>query len=506
MIAGSRALAAATWLVAAVACAADRVPVEPYFKHADYQDLKLSPSGKLRGRHRARQRPQRPRRDRPRHPQAREGRRSQRRATSTGSSGSTTSGILFNVSSASRARAACAPARSFTVKPDGSELRVLARPLCAASSSRSPRYTRFLSRLPDAARRPGRSPTTHNPRFYDVYRLDTDTGRKTLRSLEKPGDVVRWIADRKRRAARRRHRGRDRRRQDVLARERIGAVDKCRGIQGARTALRSRRVRRRRLAHRCDASEAATSRRCIDSTPQTKNAGRHARRASAGRPRRRPHLRRPEEARRRASRYDADRPGIAWFDEDWARIAASLDRALPGRFNVLSRSDGPNVLVFSYSDTDPGAYYLFDGERRQLARLVGRQARHQAGQMPTRKLVRYAARDGLEIPAWLTLPRNTEPKNLPLVVYVHGGPWVRGATWAWHDDAGLPRALGLRGAGARVPRQLRLGLEAPSRRLEAVGPRDAGRPRRRHGLAREGGHDRSRSAHASWAGPTAATR
>ena len=30
-------------------------------------------------------------------------------------------------------------------------------------------------------------------RFPDVYRLNTDTGRKTLRSLGKPGDVVRWV-------------------------------------------------------------------------------------------------------------------------------------------------------------------------------------------------------------------------------------------------------------------------------------------------------------------------
>jgi dipeptidyl aminopeptidase/acylaminoacyl peptidase len=50
-------------------------------------------------------------------------------------------------------------------------------------------------------------------------------------------------------------------------------------------------------------------------------------------------------------------------------------------------------------------------------------------------MVRYKARDGLEIPAYLTLPAaSAVKKNLPLIVYVHGGPWGRGATWQWRAD------------------------------------------------------------------------
>ena len=49
-----------------------------------------------------------------------------------------------------------------------------------------------------------------------------------------------------------------------------------------------------------------------------------------------------------------------------------------------------------------------------------------AADMSAMDLVRYKARDGLEIPAFLTLPRSAEvKKNLPLIVYVHGGPWAR---------------------------------------------------------------------------------
>ena len=49
--------------------------------------------------------------------------------------------------------------------------------------------------------------------------------------------------------------------------------------------------------------------------------------------------------------------------------------------------------------------------------------------------VRYPARDGLEIPAYLTLPPTGSGKNLPLVVVVHGGPWVDGDTWGFDPEA-----------------------------------------------------------------------
>nr|WP_283254459.1 alpha/beta fold hydrolase [Ramlibacter paludis] len=50
-------------------------------------------------------------------------------------------------------------------------------------------------------------------------------------------------------------------------------------------------------------------------------------------------------------------------------------------------------------------------------------------------LVRFAARDGLQIPAWLTVPKGTpKGKKMPMVVLVHGGPWVR-EEWEWKADS-----------------------------------------------------------------------
>ena len=48
--------------------------------------------------------------------------------------------------------------------------------------------------------------------------------------------------------------------------------------------------------------------------------------------------------------------------------------------------------------------------------------------------MRFKARDGLSIPMYVTLPRHGARKNMPTVVLIHGGPWVRGRTWGWNRD------------------------------------------------------------------------
>ena len=109
--------------------------------------------------------------------------------------------------------------------------------------------------------------------------------------------------------------------------------------------------------------------------------------------------------------------------------------------NVIS-GEGTRALVRSYSDTDPGTYYLFDTEKHRLEYIATQRKAIKPEAMPARQPVHYAARDGLDIPAYLTLPKGKEPKNLPLVMLVHGGPWVHGATWGWSAEPAYLASLG----------------------------------------------------------------
>lgn len=136
-------------------------------------------------------------------------------------------------------------------------------------------------------------------------------------------------------------------------------------------------------------------------------------------------------------RYDADRPGVAWVDEDMARLQRMVDRALPDTVNRLSVADAnpKRALVAAYSDVAPETYYLFDAEKRTLEKFSSSRPWIKPGEMSERKFVRYKARDGLEIPAFLTLPRGSTGKGLPVVVEIHGGPWLRKQSWGFNQHA-----------------------------------------------------------------------
>ena len=56
-------------------------------------------------------------------------------------------------------------------------------------------------------------------------------------------------------------------------------------------------------------------------------------------------------------------------------------------------------------------------------------------------MIHYKARDGLDIPAYLTLPLG-KGKNLPMVVLVHGGPYLRGASWNWDAEVAFLASRG----------------------------------------------------------------
>lgn len=133
--------------------------------------------------------------------------------------------------------------------------------------------------------------------------------------------------------------------------------------------------------------------------------------------------------------YEADKGGTAWFDEELARIQSGIDRALPGTVNWLSVSrDRSRFIVTSRSDVKPASFYLFDRATGKLEWLADASPWIDPKAMSPVKPVRYKARDGLEIPGYLTVPKGSAGKDLPMVVMIHGGPWVPGDTWYYNPE------------------------------------------------------------------------
>jgi dipeptidyl aminopeptidase/acylaminoacyl peptidase len=128
-------------------------------------------------------------------------------------------------------------------------------------------------------------------------------------------------------------------------------------------------------------------------------------------------------------RYNGYLPYLEWFDPELKALQATIDKALPdrvNRFSATSASEGKKVLVNSASTTHPVRTYLYDPAKKALEEVPAGRPWLPGEDMPTRSFEKYIARDGLPIPAYLTLPRDHDSsKKLPLVVHIHGGPYLR---------------------------------------------------------------------------------
>lgn len=141
-------------------------------------------------------------------------------------------------------------------------------------------------------------------------------------------------------------------------------------------------------------------------------------------------------------RVTADGETTIWFDAAMQAFQQRADNLFAGRINHIDcrRCGTPDMvaLVLSYSDRNPGQLYLFqakppEGEKSwRLIKAVREDIK--PDQMAALELQRIKARDGRDLPVWVT--RNPDAKGpLPAVVLVHGGPWVRGGEWRWNADA-----------------------------------------------------------------------
>lgn len=132
--------------------------------------------------------------------------------------------------------------------------------------------------------------------------------------------------------------------------------------------------------------------------------------------------------------FEDERRETAWFDPEYAAVQKGVDAALPDSVNHISRGrdgTGPRWLVDSRSDRNPGSAYLYDRSAGRLEKILDYAPWIKPEAMAPMRWVSYPARDGLSIPALLTVPRDSAGRRVPLVVMIHGGPYVPANRWGY---------------------------------------------------------------------------
>ena len=128
-----------------------------------------------------------------------------------------------------------------------------------------------------------------------------------------------------------------------------------------------------------------------------------------------------------AARFVGDRPIITVVDPAFQPVYDALTALSDGVLGQLSSDEEERRWVATFtSDTEPDLTYFYDHETGESRLLFRPYPNLDPADLAPMTGVTITARDGLPLHAFLTLPVGVEPKNLPLVLHVHGGPW-------WHD-------------------------------------------------------------------------
>lgn len=136
------------------------------------------------------------------------------------------------------------------------------------------------------------------------------------------------------------------------------------------------------------------------------------------------------------STYEDDRLRYIWKDKSFETDYTVIKKELP---NVDAHfgshtNDERYWLISATSDVDPGATYLYDRQTKKLTFQYRPRPKLPVADLAPMQVLRYKSSDGLEVPAYLTLPKGIEAKNLPVVIFPHGGPWGRD-TWGYNSFA-----------------------------------------------------------------------
>ena len=137
--------------------------------------------------------------------------------------------------------------------------------------------------------------------------------------------------------------------------------------------------------------------------------------------------------------WETDKPAWQFLDEERRAMQEYIDAELSGHLNrpVSHSRDETRWVVHSDGDRTQGSDYLLSwedgGARRELTPLFDASPWLREDELAPMRPISFTSRDGLTIHGYLTVPAGVEPKNLPLVLNPHGGPWYRDS-WEFNPE------------------------------------------------------------------------
>jgi dipeptidyl aminopeptidase/acylaminoacyl peptidase len=133
--------------------------------------------------------------------------------------------------------------------------------------------------------------------------------------------------------------------------------------------------------------------------------------------------------------FNKDRLEWTVLDESIKVDFENIRAIIPGDFAITSRDDTDTTWVVSFTvDNGPVPFYTYDRQSRAVTFLFSNQPSLNNYSLANMEPIIFTSRDGLAIHGYLTLPFGKQKSKLPLILNVHGGPWVRDG-WGYNPEA-----------------------------------------------------------------------
>jgi dipeptidyl aminopeptidase/acylaminoacyl peptidase len=261
-----------------------------------------------------------------------------------------------------------------------------------------------------------------DPKLFDVHRIDLNTGKVEL-DTENPGDVQSWQSDNALQIRAAQAQTDDggtivRVREDVKSswRELIrwGPDETFGGINGFSPDNKSLWVTTSvgvNAARLLEIDIASGKRRVITEDAQFDVNST---------------INNPKTNALEAVSYTKQRTEYVFIDPKVKADFEILEKVRSGDIDEISQSlDDSKWIVGYVSDDAPEYWYLYERGTRRSTLLFSNRPQLEKYTLSKMTPIEFVARDGMKLYGYLTTPVGMEPKKLPMVIFVHGGPWGR---------------------------------------------------------------------------------
>jgi len=135
-------------------------------------------------------------------------------------------------------------------------------------------------------------------------------------------------------------------------------------------------------------------------------------------------------------KWESAMPQKYFLDEGIHNIYNKLLAQLKGhQLDIIDRDSAENkFIVFSYTDRNPGTYYLYENTRGKLTKLGDINSSLKPAELCVMKPVSFKAGDGTIINGYLTLPLGSKKTGLPMVVMPHDGLFSSRFSWRYNPE------------------------------------------------------------------------